>query len=164
MPGAQEGAAPQPHSPVSRWWMAVLVLSLALNLVIAGAVAARFFMPERFERFTGSSYSPLVPRKFLADLPSDRRKELGDLLRRNRGEFRASFAEMRKAASRLADALEHEPYDEAAAFAAVDNHAEVVKAMIDRGAGVTRDVVAKLTADERKLLARRIRERAEWRK
>jgi hypothetical protein len=164
MAEAQETAASPPRLPANRWWMALLVLSLALNLLVAGAVAVRFFVPDRFERFTGSGYSPLVPRKFLADLSSDRRKEIGDLLRRNRGEFRGSFAEMRKVAGQLADALEHEPYDEASAFAAVDRHAEVVKGMIDRGVAVTREVIAKLTPEERKLLARRIRERADSRK
>jgi hypothetical protein len=164
MADAPQAAGTLSRWPASRWWMALLVLSLALNLVVAGAVAVRFFMPERYERFTGSGYSPLVPRKFLSDLPSDRRKEIGDLLRRNRGEFRSNFAEMRKVAGQLADALEHEPYDEAAAVAAVDNHAKVVKDMIDRGASVTREVISKLTPEERKLLARRIRERSDWRK
>src|SRR5205814_5285705 len=84
-----------------RWWMALLVLSLALNLLVAGALAVRFFAPEHFERYTGASYSPLIPRKFLSDLPADRRKELGDLLRRSRGEFHNDFAEMRKVAGQL---------------------------------------------------------------
>src|SRR5262245_36310198 len=113
-----------------RWWIALLVVSLALNLLVAGALAVRFFAPERFERFTGSGYSPLIPRKFLSDLPADRRKELGELLRRNRGAFRQDFAEMRKRAGELADALEREPYDEAQVVAAIEAHAKVVDAMI----------------------------------
>jgi len=152
------GAPPARARP--RWWMALLVVSLAVNLLVAGAVAVRFFAPERFERFTGSGYSPLVPRKFLGDLPADRRKELGDLLRRNRAAFRGDFAEMRKVAAQLADALEREPYDEAAAIAAINAHAKIVTDMIGRGAGVTIEVVRKLTPEERMLLAKRIRERA----
>jgi hypothetical protein len=147
-----------------RWPMALLVVSLALNLIVAGALAVRFFAPERFERYTGSGYSSLIPRKFLSDLPADRRKELGDLLRRNRGEFRKDFAEMRKLATQLADALEREPYDEAAAVAAIQAHAKVVDGMIDRGAAVTIDIVHRLSPAERKLLAGRIRERTEHRK
>jgi hypothetical protein len=148
----------------SRWWMALLVLSLALNLVVLGAVAVRLLAPERFERFTGSGYSPLLPRKFLSDLSSDKRKEVGDLLRRNRAEFRSDFAEMRKAAADLADALEREPYDETAVTAAIANHAKIVDRMVDRGATVTMDVVRKLTPDERARLARRLRERVDRRR
>jgi uncharacterized membrane protein len=150
--------------PLSRWWMALLVASLAVNLFIAGAAAVRFLAPEQFERFTGSGYSPLIPRKFLADLPADRRKELGDLLRRNRTAFRKDFAEMRKLANELADALAREPYDEAAVIAAIDNHAKIAQGMVARGAEVTIEVVRKLNPEERALLAKRIRERAGRRK
>ncbi|MFL5258402.1 MAG: periplasmic heavy metal sensor [Hyphomicrobiales bacterium] len=148
----------------SRWWLALLVLSLALNLVVLGAVAVRLWAPERFERFTGSGYSPLLPRKFLSDLSSEKRKEVGDLLRRNRAEFRSDFAAMRKAAADLADALERQPYDEAAVTAAIANHVKTIDRMVDRGAAVTMDVVRKLTPDERSLLAKRIRERVDRRR
>jgi uncharacterized membrane protein len=157
--------APATPSPDRmRWWTALLVVSLALNLVVAGALAVRFFAPDRFERFTGSGYSPLIPRKFLSDLPADRRKELGDLLRANRTEFHNDFTEMRRLAGQLADALEHDPYDETAVTSAINAHAKVVDGMIDRGAGVTIDIIRKLTLQERSLLAGRIRERAEHHK
>ncbi len=71
---------------------------------------------------------------------------------------------MRKLATQLADALEREPYDEAAAVAAIQAHAKVVDGMIDRGAAVTIDIVHRLSPAERKLLAGRIRERTEHRK
>ena len=142
------------------WWMALLVASLALNLLVAGALAVRFFAPEHFERFTGANYSPLIPRKFLSDLPAGRRKELGDLLRQNRSAFRDDFAEMRKLAGQLADALQHDPYDESLVTAAIEGHEKVIGGMIGRGAEVTMDVIRKLTPEERGLLAARIRERA----
>jgi uncharacterized membrane protein len=161
---AEPQAAEIRRPPLSRWWMAVLIASLAVNLIIAGAVAVRFLAPERFERFTGQGYSPLIPRKFLGDLPADRRKELGDLLKANRSAFRKDFAEMRKLAAEIADALEREPYDEAAVIAALDGHAKVASAMIARGEAVTIEIVRKLSPAERALLAKRIRERSGRRK
>jgi uncharacterized membrane protein len=162
---AEPLAAQSPsRRPLSRWWMALLVASLAVNLLIGGAAAVRFLAPEQFERFTGSGYSPLIPRKFLADLPAERRKELGDLLKRNRTAFRKDFAEMRKLANELADALAREPYDEAAVIAAIENHAKIAQSMVARGAEVTIEVVRKLDPEERALLAKRIRERAGRRK
>ena len=142
------------------WWMVLLVVSLAANLLVAGALAVRFFAPDRYERFTGSGYSPLIPRRFFGDLPADRRKELGDLLRQNRARFRGDFAEMRKVAGEIADALEKEPYDEAAVIAAIRRHAEIAAGMVQRGSDVTTELVRKLRPEERALLARRIRERA----
>ena len=65
----REAVAPS-GAPAMGWWMALLVASLALNLLVAGALAVRFFAPEHFERFTGANYSPLIPRKFLSDLPA----------------------------------------------------------------------------------------------
>jgi uncharacterized membrane protein len=160
-----QDAAPTPlRSSASRWWMALLVVSLALNLLVAGVVAMRFFAPERLERFIGAGYSPLIPRRFMSDLPADRRKAIGDLLRKNRGAFHDDFAAMRKFTGQLADALEHEPYDETAVTAAIEAHAKVVDGMIDRGAAVTIEAIGQLSPEERALLAKRIRERANWRK
>ena len=58
MADAEEAAAAPPRAPAMRWWMALLVVSLALNLVVAGALAVRFFAPQHFEHFTGSGFSP----------------------------------------------------------------------------------------------------------
>ena len=143
-----------------RWWMVLLVVSLAANLLVAGALAVRFFAPERYERFTGSGYSPLIPRRFFGDLSAERRKELGDLLRQNRTRFRGDFAEMRKVAGEIADALEKDPYDEVAVIDAIRHHAEIAGGMVQRGSDVTIEMVRKLRPEERALLAERIRERA----
>jgi uncharacterized membrane protein len=142
------------------WCMVLLVVSLAANLLVAGALAVRFFAPERYERFTGSGYSPLIPRRFFGDLSAERRKELGDLLRQNRTRFRGDFAEMRKVAGEIADALEKDPYDEVAVIDAIRHHAEIAGGMVQRGSDVTIEMVRKLRPEERALLAERIRERA----
>jgi len=164
MADAEEAAAAPPRAPAMRWWMALLVVSLALNLVVAGALAVRFFAPQHFEHFTGSGFSPLIPRKFLTDLPADRRKQLGDLLRQNRGEFHNDFADIRKFAGQLADALQHDPYDEKPVMDAIDGYEKVANGMVGRGSQVTMDVIRKLTPDERAVLAGRIRERVGRRK
>ena len=91
------------------WTMFLLVASLAVNLLIAGALGMRYFSPERLERWSGASFTQLLPRRFLSDLPEDRRREFLDLLKSRREVFRESRAGMRDAALRFAEALERDP-------------------------------------------------------
>src|SRR5204862_55833 len=115
------------QTPLSRfanwphWTKFLLVASLAVNLLIAGAAGMRYFYPERMERWSGASFTQLLPRKFMSDLPDARRREFLDLLKSQRGTFRESRADMRDAALRFAEALERNPYDEAQAATAVQD-------------------------------------------
>ena len=143
------------------WTMFLLVASLAINLLIAGAIGMRYFSPERMERWSGASFTQLLPRRFLSDLPEDRRREFLDLLKSRRDAFRQSRQEMTAAAQRFADALEREPYDKAQADAAVDDFTKLSAGLVDSGTVVTRQVVEKLTPEERKLLAQAVRDRLE---
>lgn len=155
--GATAGHPPRPSA--MRWLPALLVVSLALNLLVGGAIAVRVLAPDRIERFTGTRFSPLIPRTFLADLPDERRKEFTSILNRNRGEFREAFAAMRASATKFADALQAEPYDEARVLAAITEYGTRGTALIQRGNGVAAEVVRKLTPEERTLLAVKVRER-----
>lgn len=150
------------------WTKFLLIASLAANLLVLGVVGMRYFKPERFERWSGASFSQLLPRAFLSDLPEERRREFLDLLKSRRDAFRQSRADMRDAALRFADALQREPYDAAAAQAAVDDFTRLSTQMVDSGTVVTRQIVEKLTPEERALLAQKVRERVErmkqWRK
>ena len=143
------------------WTMFLLVASLAINLLIAGAVGMRYFSPERMERWSGASFTQLLPRRFLSDLPEDRRREFLDLLKSRREAFRQSRQEMTAVAQRFADALERNPYDEAAANAAIDDFTKLSTELVDSGTLVTRQIVQKLSPEERGLLAKAVRDRLE---
>jgi uncharacterized membrane protein len=150
----------RPASRPSRWWTALLIVSLALNVLIGAATATRFFVKERTERVTGAGYVQLVPRKFLADLPRERRRELLAVFKQFRDEFRDGRRAARESAAKLADALEAEPYDAAAVKAVADEFARSGSGMIVHGVEAAVQFVARLTPEERKQLALRIRERA----
>ena len=145
---------------LSRGWQVILVVSLAFNVLVGAAVASRYFVKERIERVTGAGYIQLVPRKFLADLPRERRRQLLAVF----GEFRDEFRDGRKAAretvAKLADVLEAEPYDAAAVQAVAGEFAQSGRGLIDHGVEAAVQFVGKLTSDERRQLALRIRERA----
>lgn len=144
----------------SRWWTVLLIASLAVNLLIGAAVVAHFVRGERMERMSGGSYTQLIPRKFFADLPRERRRELLDTLKQFRGEFRNNREEARNAALKLADALDAEPYDAARTVAVAAEFANTGNMMAKRGSDIAVDFVAKLSPEERKMLAQRIRDRA----
>ncbi len=150
----------RPASRPSRWWTVLLIVSLAFNVLIGAATATRFFVKERTERVTGAGYIQMVPRKFLADLPRERRRELLAVFREFRDEFRDGRNAARESAAKLAGALEAEPYDAAAVKAVADEFARSGTGMIAHGVEATMQFVARLTPEERKQLALRIRERA----
>jgi uncharacterized membrane protein len=143
------------------WTMFLLVASLAINLLIAGAIGMRYFSPERMERWSGASFTQLLPRRFLSDLPEDRRREFLDLLKSRRVAFRQSRQEMTTAAQRFADALERTPFDAVEANKAIDDFTKLSTDLVDSGTLVTRQVVGKLTPEERGLLAKAVRDRLE---
>jgi uncharacterized membrane protein len=149
------------------WTMFLLVASLAVNLLIAGAAGIRYFYPERLERWSGASFTQLLPRRFLSDLPDDRRREFLDLLKSRREVFRQSRSGMRDVALRFAAALERNPYDEAQLTQAIQDFTKLSTQMVDSGTEVTLQIVQKLTPQERLQLAQRVRERVdrmrEWR-
>jgi uncharacterized membrane protein len=157
--------ADQADTPERRTWphwtMFLLVASLAVNLLVAGAAGMRYFYPERLERWSGASFTQLLPRRFLSDLPDDRRREFLDLLKSRREVFRDSRAGMRDAALRFAEALERNPYDEAQATQAVQDFTKLSTQMVDSGTLVTLQIVQKLTPEERLQLAQQVRERVE---
>jgi uncharacterized membrane protein len=157
---SEGGQIPRSASPPSRWWTVLLIVSLALNVLVGAATATRFFVKERTERVTGAGYIQLVPRKFLADLPRERRRELLAVFREFRDEFRDGRKAARESAAKLADALESEPYDAAAVQAVADEFARSGTGMIAHGTKAAVQFVGRLTPDERRQLALRIRERA----
>jgi Spy/CpxP family protein refolding chaperone len=129
-------------------------------VLIGTAATTRFFVKERIERVTGAGYIQLVPRKFLADLPRERRRELLAVFGEFRDEFRDGRKASRETAAKLADVLEAEPYDAAAVKAVADEFSQSGRGLIDHGVEAAVQFVGKLTPEERRQLALRIRERA----
>jgi uncharacterized membrane protein len=141
------------------WWSVLLVASLALNMLIGGAVAARYLFPERVDRMSGLNFAQLLPRRFFGDLSRERRRELVDILKTHRDGIRGGREAMRAATLKIADALEAEPYDAMAAEAAIKGFSDTGSGIVADGAKAALDVLARLTPEERKLLAQRLRER-----
>ncbi len=156
--------APDPVAlPVTRWnwWRIVLVVSLAMNLLVGGAVVSSFFMHERMQRFGGISGVQLIPRHFLGALPKERRSELLAVFREHAGTIKNERQASREIAANLAVALEAEPYDEAKVRAVAQAFGVTGNSVIAHGVEAAMELIARLTPGERKLLAEHIRQRGD---
>jgi uncharacterized membrane protein len=141
-------------------WRALFAFSLMANLVIAGLWIGQRFGPGREDRINRPVLAQVLPRQFLSTLPDDRRKELMSGMRMGVKQFR----DLRDGAAAnvlaIADALEKDTGDLSTVRTAVDGYATGAGSMAAKGSTVVMDFIAKLTPDERKLLAQSIRERA----
>lgn len=142
------------------WWHVVLIISLALNILIGAAAAARFYAHSPSERMKGMSYLHLIPRKFFSDLDRSRREELLGHVREYRDRFREGREKSKTVAENLADALDAASYDEARVRAVLDEFTVNGVDQIGIGAKAAQDFIARLSPEERTQLAQQIRERA----
>ncbi|MCB1379690.1 MAG: periplasmic heavy metal sensor [Alphaproteobacteria bacterium] len=140
--------------------MILLFLSVALNLLFIGAAVARYFVHEPHGRISGISEMQLIPRKFFGDVSASRRSELAQVFKGYRVMFRDGREARRKMAVDLADALAAEPYDEIRARSAILAFNQKGAELMGHGGDAAVDFIGKLSPEERKLLAQRIRERA----
>lgn len=141
----------------SRWWTVVLGLSLMANLLIGGIVIGRNLGDRHGGGPMLNNVSQLVPRKFIDNLSDVRRKDILGILRTNRDELRNLREDTRATVLKLAEALEAP--DPAGINAVIDSYTTGSESLAGHSAKMARDLIAKLTADERKLLASAIRDR-----
>ncbi len=148
----------------SRWWTLLLGLSLMVNLLIGGMVVGRLSGRGDMERLAGVSYVQLIPRRFLQELPRERRKEMMEIIRQNRPGLK-NLREASEASSvKLADVLEKENFSLDEVRGTIREFATGTESLAAKGGDVVVDIVAKLTPEERKTLATAIRERGKGRK
>lgn len=150
------------------WLWIVLIISLAFNLAVLGALVAHQIWGGKHGHFRGPGYTQLVPRGFFWHLERERRKELLTGLKDARQEFKDMRKDLRDNGRAIADALKAEPFDPQKLETAMQGYEAASGNMITRGGVIARDLFAKLTAEERELMAkhieRRTRRHKKWRK
>ena len=147
-----------PRKPVN-WLVVALIASLGLNLLVVGAVAARWYVgmgPERYARLTQTQ---LIPRFFFRDLDRSRRVELLGVLKAQDPAVREGRRAVKAQVLELADALEAEPYDPARVKAAVEGFTAKSEALFLTGGAAALAVIEQLTPEERRLMAMHLRNR-----
>jgi hypothetical protein len=151
---------PSPSPPRRRWLVPLLVASVAVNLIIVGAAVSEQFWSHG-GRKSSHSAADLMPRSFFRGLDDERREELVEVFRTRKTEWREERRALSDAAAALADALEREPFETQPALSAIADHAAPSHRLVDLGAGAATDLVEALTPEERRDLAKAIRQRIE---
>ena len=139
----------------SRWWTALLIVSLGVNLLIAGLMLGHRFGGGP----GGSGMGQLIPGKFFADLPGPRRRELLKDLRPMRDDIRTIRDEANATAAKLADALNAANYDATQVKNLVAEFTTGAGSLAAQGGAVVLQLVDKLTPEERKILSDDIKDR-----
>jgi hypothetical protein len=148
----------------SKWWQALLIGSLALNLLVGGAVVTRMVTHGGPDRLMGVSYTQLIPRRFFAEMPRERRRVLLDILKKYRDDFRGDREASGQVAVKLAEAIVIEPYDIEKVKLVVNEFTSQNGKLAARGGDAALDILSVLTPEERQLLASTIRDRASKKK
>lgn len=135
-----------------RFWIALLVISLGVNGVLAGILAQRTLTPAASVQETGR-YMPgsggFNPRAFIAALPEDRQDSARTELREGLRELRPLFGELMARRREMNALLRAEDFDETAMLAAMAD-IRAVRGRLDAGGeAVILAIVADLDADAR---------------
>ena len=154
----QSPAAGSDRSAV-RWLGVGLILSLAINAFIVGLIATKTVKQREVVRRAGPP--ALVDalgdsRRLLRALPKERRKELRKIVRTYRPKLKPHREALTVARDKLIAVLRVEPTDQVALTRALDAIQDARFAMRDTGRAMLTDVLAAMTADERKQVADRL--------
>jgi len=150
----------------AKWWdrpkllCILLIASLALNVLVASAVATRLIRGERIERLPGAAQIQLVPRKFLRELPGEKRQAAREILRRLATDQRGDRQWIRELSLKLADSITAQPYDPEKVKVVLAEYASRSGASASRSGAAALELLTILTPEERSALAEAIRERA----
>jgi uncharacterized membrane protein len=143
MTGMQETAAPRRM----RWLKIALVVSLALNLAVAGLVAGAALKgrPDAGGRDGLWPYSRALPEPYRGDLMR--------ALRDSRRDWIADREALGSTRAELAAALVAEPFDAAAVTALLARQRDRFTALADRGAALLVEQIARMSPEERRAYA-----------
>jgi uncharacterized membrane protein len=140
-----------------------LIASLALNLLILGAVAGTMYTFHKHGRPPPGAREDFGLMGLSRDFPSDRRKAFRKELKADREKLRPLVEEANVARREAADALAAEPFDRAKLEAAIVKVMDRERAVRQSAVTVFLGHAETLTPDERKKLADWWRKKAELR-
>jgi uncharacterized membrane protein len=146
-----------PASPVTaRWVKVTLAVSLALNLLVAGAVVGAAFRHDRDARGDRDVPREFVRSPFLGALDADDRRAVGRELMHAEGSMRENRAELRERFERLLAAIRTEPFDRAAIEAILDEQRAAGARRLELAETEVLDRLAAMTPEARAAYAERL--------
>lgn len=150
--GEENNPAPRSRR---RWVKGLLIVSLALNLAVAGALGARLIYGPHIRHFS-PSFGWSEGRSFYKKLPRARQRAVMQQIRQYRGEFAAMREAIRKARAQAAARLSDAKSSDAEIAQALGALGEQEAGAVQRVREIMGDISITLTAPERQALAQQI--------
>jgi uncharacterized membrane protein len=148
--------SPAPASG-SRWLKIALVLSLAVNLLVAGLVVGAMVRHDRDGRgMRGDEPREFVRSPFLGALDGEDRRAVGRELMREEGSLRENRAELRARFERLLVAIRAEPFDRGAIEAILDEQRAAGARRLELAEEAVLDRLSAMTPEGRAAYADRL--------
>lgn len=139
----------QSKRPKWRWPHYLLVLSLGINLLIAGLVGGAVLRgaPEHIREIRTASVLGL--RAYIWALDDDSKQALTQAIAKNRGNNQTGRSEIAAHMKEMSAALIAKPYDSAMVAAVLARHGEVISGNIAVGHGMLMDRIDAMTPAQR---------------
>ena len=134
-----------------RWLLVVLFASLAVNLVIVGSVAGAVWRHRGPPAWAGVVIPNLLG--YASTFAPERRKQIWELTREERGRMRPFRREVRTAREETSKALAAEPFDRQQFLAAQSKQAEAENRARAAGQDLYLKIAESLTPEERRAFA-----------
>lgn len=150
------GNTPEPRRP-RRWMGPALAVSLALNLLVAGAVAGAWMSGHRQDEVRRVAVDRMIGRTpFVAALDPDDRREVLRELRREAEPLARNRADLRARLDALLDALRAETFDRAQIEALIAEQRQIGARRMEIGEAALIDRIAAMSLEERRAYADRL--------
>lgn len=150
------GNTPEPRRP-RRWMGPALAVSLALNLLVAGAVAGAWMSGHRQDEVRRVAVDRMIGRTpFVAALDPDDRREVLRELRREAEPLARNRADLRARLDALLEALRAETFDRAQIEALIAEQRQIGARRMEIGEAALIDRIAAMSLEERRAYADRL--------
>jgi uncharacterized membrane protein len=146
-------STPAPPAGSARKWRWLLLISVALNLVFVGGLAALWWKGPPGPWRGGASQTAFGLMKFSRELPDERRDAVRRHLKEARPVLKAAQVELRQARAKAAEVLGSASYTPEAMRAALDAVAATDNRLRSMGTDALMKAIGELTADDRQKLA-----------
>ncbi len=142
-------------------WRLCLLASLMINVIILGILLGQHYRNNTIDRPGAANYMQFVPRRFFAELPAERRKELGQVFRASKVDLEQARLQSIGNAEKVAAELVKPDFDASHIAALIDSFTTGPDSVAAKGGTVLKDFYAKLSPMERVLLAKTIEDRSQ---
>lgn len=144
--------------PTRSWMKYLLIVSLGLNLLVAGLAVGSYFAPHHHK---SGFHGGMGMRMLVGSLPDEKRSQLRDHFKENRSTKRANGKTIQRSMDDILQAIAAQPFDAIALQAAFDAQKEQSKSIAKDAQNTFVAIISAMSNDERRAYVKNLKERGE---